>query len=147
MRWVTRHEPHLDRCAAAWIIKRFVDAEATFEFIEKREPIPAGAKPFVLPGAEINPVEGAKTTVDVLVEEYRIRDPAVSLIQSFIHDFEVEAGEDASKTRLHETVGLFKVIRGLARISESDEEIVERAMIVLDALYAELSAEKARQSR
>mgnify|MGYP001025372655 CR=1 FL=1 len=142
MRWVTRHEPHLDRCAAAWIIKRFIDAEATFQFIEKGEPIPAGATPFVLPGAEINPVEGTKTTVDVLVEKYRIRDPAVSSIQSFIHDFEVDAGEDTNKTRLRETVGLFKVIRGLARVSQSDEEIVEKAMIVLDALYAQLSTEQ-----
>jgi len=143
LRWVTRQEPHLDRCAAAWIIKRFIDPQATFEFINRGEPIPPGTNPFVLPGAEINPVEGVKTTVDVLVEKYQVKDPVVSLIRSLIHDFEVDAGEDESKTRLRETVGLFKVIRGLSRISKSDEEIVERSMVVLDALYTELSAEEA----
>ena len=31
-RWVTRPRPHIDRIASAWLIKRFIDAEAEFVF-------------------------------------------------------------------------------------------------------------------
>ena len=141
LRWVTRHEPHFDRCASAWLIRRFIDPDAVFEFIEGEDPIPMGTIPFILPRAEINPIEGLKATFDVLVEKYRIKDPTISLIQDIIHDFEVNSGEDLSKVRLRETAGLFKIVRGLARISKTDDEILFKAFIVFDSLYSQLSAE------
>jgi len=141
LRWVTRHEPHLDRCASAWLIKRFIDQDARFEFIRREDAIPVGAISFVLPKAEINPIEGVKTTFDVLVENYPAKDPIVSSIQDIIHDFEVDAGEDPARVKLHETVGLFKIVRGLALTSKTDDEIVSKAFIVFDSLYAQLSAE------
>jgi len=33
VRWVTRSFPHVDRIASAWLIKRFIDPEAEFVFI------------------------------------------------------------------------------------------------------------------
>ena len=141
MLWVTRHEPHLDRCASAWLIKRFIDLDAVFEFIDRGDPVPSGAKPFVLPGAEINPIEGSKTTFDVLVEKHQITDPIVGSIRGFIRDFEVISGEDLAKLTLPETAGVFKITRGLARTSKTDDEILSKAFIVFDSLYAELKAE------
>ena len=123
------------------MIKRFIDQDAKFEFIQREDPIPVGAIPFVLPKAEINPIEGVKTTFDVLVEKYHIEDPIVSLIQDIIHDFEVDAGEDPARVRLRETVGVFKIVRGLARTSKTDEEIISKAFIVFDSLYAQLLTE------
>jgi hypothetical protein len=141
LRWVTRHEPHLDRCASAWLIKRFIDQDARFEFISREDPIPVGAIPFVLPKAEINPVEGVKTTFDTLMEKYQVKDPIVSLIQDIINDFEVDAEEDPARVRLLETVGVFKIVRGLARISKTDDEIISKAFVVFDSLYAQLLSE------
>ena len=146
MLWVTRHEPHLDRCASAWLIKRLVDQDAVFEFIDRGDPIPRGAMPFVLPGAEINPIEGVKTTFDVLVEKYHITDSIVGSIQGIIHDFEVTSGEDLAKLRRVETAGVFKIIRGLARTSKTDDEILSKAFIIFDSLYAELEAEAKEKS-
>jgi len=139
--WVTRHEPHLDRCASAWLIKRFIDKEADFKFINLQDPIPRGATPFVLPGAEINPVEGEKTTFDILMDKYQVKDPTATKIQGIIHDFEVDAAEDTAKLRLAETVGLYKIIRGLARTTKNDQEIIAAALKIFDALYAQLQAE------
>lgn len=53
----TRTKPHVDRCASAWLIKRFIDPDTKFEFISKDDPIPGGAIAFTLPKAEINPIE------------------------------------------------------------------------------------------
>jgi hypothetical protein len=141
MLWVTRHEPHLDRCASAWLIKRFTDRKATFTFVGRQEVLPKGSVPFVLPGAEINPVEGASTAYDVLVKKYSVKDPRALRIGSIIHDYEVDAGEDIGKVKVAEAAGVFKVVRGLARVSKSDKEIVKRAIVVFDSLYAQLGAE------
>src|SRR3954447_17191773 len=63
MRWVTLSHVHLDRSASPWLIKRYVDPDATFEFVEwgldGRIPqpgdidVPQGATPFAIPGAEL----------------------------------------------------------------------------------------------
>jgi len=138
--WVTRHEPHVDRCASAWLIKNFIDREALFEFISKESPIPKGAIAFTLPEAEIRPVEGKSTTFDVLVERYQVKDPIVAKIRELLRDFEIDAGEDIAKVKHAETVGVCLILRGLARTSKTDHEILAKAMTVMDALYAELKA-------
>ena len=141
MLWATRHEPHLDRCASVWLIKRFIDPDATFAFVGRNEAPPSGSIPFVLPGAEVNPVEGVSTSYDALVAKHQVRDPAALRIGEIIHDYEVDAGEDVAKTRLRETAGVFKVVRGLARVSKSDQETVAGAFVVFDSLRVQLASE------
>jgi len=136
--WVTRTQPHVDRCASAWLIKRFVDEGARFEFISREDPIPDGAIAFTLPKAPIRPIEGEKTTYDVLVEKYHIQDPIALLVGKYIHDFEIDAEEDSSKVIFKETLGLCYVLKGLRGTSQTDEETVQKALIVLDALYRTL---------
>ncbi len=135
MRWVTRHNPHVDRCASIRLIKTFIDRDAVFEFISRDSPIPEGAIPFTLPGAEIRPKNG-KTTFDALVEKYNIKDPVVAEIQKIIRD--AEQAEETGVYKLPESAGIFAILRGLDRTSKSDWEIVGKAMIVMDSLYAEL---------
>jgi hypothetical protein len=130
----------VDRCASAWLIKNFIDREALFEFISKESPIPKGAIAFTLPEAEIRPVEGKSTTFDVLVERYQVKDPIVAKIRELLRDFEIDAGEDIAKVKHAETVGVCLILRGLARTSKTDHEILAKAMTVMDALYAELKA-------
>lgn len=145
MLWVTRHEPHVDRCASAWLIKKFIDRDALFEFISKDSPIPKGATAFTLPSAEIRPVEGQSTTFDVLVEKFKVKDPIIDKIRELLHDFEITADEDISKVEHSETGGICLILRGLARTSKTDHEIVTKAMTVMDALYSELK-ERAKQA-
>ncbi len=66
MLWVTRHEPHVDRCASIWLIRNFIDKEAVFEFISRESEIPAGAIAFVLPKADLNPTK-TQTTFGMLI--------------------------------------------------------------------------------
>jgi hypothetical protein len=140
MRWVTRTQPHVDRCASAWLIKRFIDPEAEFLFIERSDPIPEGAVAFTLPGAEIKPVEGIFTTFDALMAKYQVSDQVARAIQAAIHDFEIDAAEDLTRVRRPESVGIALILRGLANVSASDQQTVERAIMALDALASELRA-------
>jgi len=34
MKWATRSGVHVDRAASAWLIRRFIDAEAKFVFVD-----------------------------------------------------------------------------------------------------------------
>jgi hypothetical protein len=138
MLWVTRKNPHVDRCTSAWLIKRFIDKKAKFAFISKDDLIPEGATAFTLPKAEIKPVEKEKTTYDVLVEKYNIQNPIVLKIGKFIHDFEIDAEENPEKVKFKETLGLCYVLKGLEKTSKTDNEIVEKGSVVLDALYESL---------
>ena len=49
-RWVTRPRPHVDRLASAWLIKRFIDPEATFA-VRRSERVPPGRDPVRHPGS------------------------------------------------------------------------------------------------
>jgi len=142
--WVTRTKPHVDRCASAWLIKRFIDQKAKFEFITKDDPIPEGSIAFTLPKAEIKPVEGKTTTYDALLEKYNVRDPVALKIGKLIHDFEIDAREDPSAVKLKETLGLCYILKGLEKTSKTDKETIEKAQVVLDALRAILQDESPR---
>jgi len=139
MLWATRHNPHVDRCASAWLVERFIDKEAIFAFVSKDDTIPNGAIAFTLPKAEIKPIEKKKTTYDALVEKYNIQDPIALKIGKFIHDFEIDAEENPEKVKFRETLGLCYVLKGLEKTSKTDNEIVEKGLVVLDALYESLT--------
>ncbi len=85
MRWITRHEPHVDRCASIWLIKTMINPEAVFDFVSRDVPVPKGAIPLVLPGAELGPTERA-TTFDALMGKYYVEDPIVARIEDIIRD-------------------------------------------------------------
>lgn len=67
MRWVIRHEPHVDRRTLIWLIRTLIDSEAVFDFISRDSPVPAGAIPFALPGAELQPTGTATTLWTALI--------------------------------------------------------------------------------
>ena len=54
MRWATRAGCHIDRAASAWLIRRFVDAEAEFVFVDDPDDVPADATPFDMRGARLS---------------------------------------------------------------------------------------------
>ena len=140
MLWVTRKNPHIDRCASAWLIKRFIDKNAELGFISKEDAIPKDATPFTLPKAQIKPIEGKLTTYDIPLEKYKINDPIAVKIGQFIHDFEIDSCENPEKVKCPETLGLVYVLKGLEKDSKTDYEIIERAFVVLDAFTASLNS-------
>ena len=43
VRWATRRHCHVDRAACAWLIRRFIDPEAEFVFVDDPDEVPADA--------------------------------------------------------------------------------------------------------
>ena len=62
--WVTRPRPGVDRMSSGWLIRRFIDPEATFTFAEKAEETP-NAVPFDMFGVNLSH-EGSSCTFESL---------------------------------------------------------------------------------
>jgi hypothetical protein len=55
MLWVTSASIHLDRVASPWLIRRFIDRDASFGFLRPGDAVPVDAIPFAWPDAELGP--------------------------------------------------------------------------------------------
>ncbi|MEA2169510.1 MAG: hypothetical protein QOF76_2810 [Solirubrobacteraceae bacterium] len=95
MRWVTLSHVHLDRAAAPWLIKRFVDPEAEFGFAawgmdgKIPEPgsvvVPEGATPFAIPGAELGLHDADGTCCAKILRKYGLdADPGLVAVERVI---------------------------------------------------------------
>ena len=85
--WVTWLPVEPDTCASAWLIQRFVDRQAEFEFLPKDSPVENGTA-FDIPFSELRRYHNM-STFGSIVRKYRIQDPAIIEIQKLIYDMEV----------------------------------------------------------
>lgn len=129
MNWATRPGIHVDRTACAWLIRRFIDAEAQFSFIADIADAPEDTTPFDMRGAELSHHAG-DCTFETILRRYRLDDPALWDIARIIHEADLEDDRfDAPEAR-----GLDVLIRGLSMIC-SDEEILQLTGRLYDGLY------------
>ncbi len=143
VRYYTRRRPQVDRCASAWLLKRFVDPQAEFIFVEEGDNVP-GAIPFDMSGVELGHHRG-RCTFEAILRKHKLRDPALNEMGRIIRGADLL---DAEETL--EGPGLDLLFRGLLHLSKDDREVSALAEPILDALYAALqerSAAKARRTR
>ena len=135
MKWVTRSFPGVDRTASAWLIKKFIDPEAEFVFINwpEEELKPEHGIPFDIKGVELGHRNG-KCTFEVLVEKYGIKDPYVHRIAEIVHAADIEGELD----KVPEARGIKALFNGLRFVTRDDYETLEIGMKIWDALYASL---------
>ena len=137
MKWVTRRFPHVDRTACAWLIKKFIDPNAEFVFIDwpREKPKPEHGIPFDIEGAELSHRDG-KCTFEVMIEKYGIKDPYVLRIAEIVHAADIEGEID----KVPEARGVEAVLDGLRLITRDDYEALELGMKIWEALYAHFKA-------
>lgn len=143
MRWVTRDYVHFDRVASPWLIRRFVDRDATFEFVPWGSPQrPAGAIAFGLPGAELGPHDEAGTTFDKILAKYKLDDPALAAIADVIRAGVDAVLHGAQPTDEHGRMcyGLLALSEGMMLRHENDADVLEASFPIYDALYANFRA-------
>ncbi len=131
MHFVTREHVHVDRIATAWAIRRFVDPDATFEFVPRtRDVSKLAGIPFDIRGAELGHRDG-RCTFESLLEKYELRDPALKRMAAIIRgaDLPHEEGTPA------ESPGVVAIFDGIRDGTTSDPQRIESGMVVCDALY------------
>jgi hypothetical protein len=127
--WATRTGVHIDRAACAWLIRRFIDSEARFIFVDDPADVPAEATPFDMRGAELSH-HGQDCTFETMLKHYDLADPVLWDIARIVH----EADLDDERYDAPEAPGLDVLLRGLSMV-RGDEEVLAISGPLFDGLY------------
>jgi hypothetical protein len=143
-RWVTRPRPGVDRMASAWLIRRFIDPQATFAFVER--PVEPDV-PFDMYVGEFSH-QGALCTFETLAERFGLDDTAVMRIGQIVHDLDMKETRYAPA----ETPAVERMVDGLRQLYADDEALLQHGIGMFEALARSFSssaeaAARAAQSR
>lgn len=128
--WVTRKNVHVDRIASAWLIRRFIDPDATFEFVPGQGYRPSGdVLTFDMYEGTFTHV-GDACTFETLIERFGLTQPGLSAIAEIVHDIDVKDGKFARS----EAPGVAAMIAGIATLHREDERRIAVGGGLLDAL-------------
>jgi hypothetical protein len=132
--WVTREGVFVDRIASAWLIRRFIDPDATFKFVAGRSyRAQPGELRFDMYRAEYTH-EGDRCTFETLLDRFGLRsDPALEAIGEIVHDIDLKD----EKFGREEAVGIAVVLGGISRAQASDGDRLQHGGAVFDGLYAQ----------
>lgn len=129
--WMTRPRPGIDRISSAWLIRRFVDPKARFCFSRVRSDYP-DAIPFDMFGISDGFSHvGEDCTFETIMKSFAILDPKVKSISEAVHDADLADG----KYGRHEALGIDHVFEAWATQKLSDQEMLDRGMELIEALY------------
>lgn len=132
--WATRRRLWVDRVASAWLIRRFIDAEARFVWLDRPEDCPEEALGFDFDDAAFTHM-GERVTFEVLLASFGLdANPGLDRLGQLVHFLDVGGVE------VPEAAGFEAVLAGL-RDSMSDDDALLAAMTpVLDGLYQRYSS-------
>ena len=137
MKYVTRAHAKVDRIACPWLIKRFIDGDAEFLFVDGDKVMATaqqeGAIPFDVPHVELGH-HGDRCSFDAIIEKHGLTDRALLRLADIIR------GADTSNRSLTaESAGLYALAVGFSALSPSrfkdDHALLEVEFPVYDALY------------
>jgi hypothetical protein len=130
--WVTRKNVHVDRMACAWLIRRFIDPQATFKFVLAQGYRAAeGEVTFDMFEADFTHV-GDQCSFEVLVERFGLREAGLGSIGEIVHDIDVKD----RKFGRAEAPGIAALIAGIALAESDDEGRIALGARVFEALLA-----------
>ena len=133
-RWITRSRPKIDRVACPWLIARFIDPLARFDYVPVDE-VFAEAKardaiPYDIDGADVTH-RGERCSFDALLEDFALADPALNRLATIVR------GADTGRPELAaESAVLLDASRALSARYADDHEMLAHAMTMYDGLYA-----------
>ena len=134
MKWITRERPKIDRIACPWLIKNFVDRDAEFIYVPadavKEQAKKLNATPFDVPDVEFSHHDD-KCTFDYILEKYKIKDLALHTLAVIVRGADTDRHDIASQAS-----GLWAISAGLAYNIKDDHKLLERGMMIYDALYS-----------
>jgi hypothetical protein len=137
MKWITRKNVKVDRVACPWLIRRFVDKDAEFIFVEEDQLLRSAesmkAIPYDAPRiAEIKlNHRGQRCTFEAIIDDYKLDDPALKRLALIVRAADVKGQEQAAS----EGIGLRSIAEGFAAMGLSDQERLMQQFPVYDALY------------
>ena len=114
-RRVTRKNPHIDRLASGWLIRRFIDKRPRFQFITEGEKVENALTFDTVDGDFTH--HGEDCTFETIIENFGLnKDSGFRQIAEIVHDID----RKDNKFNRPEATGVNAVIRGLAAVYSDD---------------------------
>ena len=127
--WAARKPLWADQLASAWLIRRFIDPEATLLWLDKNEECPAKAVSYAFDGATFCNSKD-KVTFEEILASFRLdQNPALARIGRLIHAL------DAGDTQVAEAAGVHTLLQGAIRRSENEDQLFAEGELTFDLLY------------
>lgn len=136
-RWATRKRPWIDRLACAWLIRRFIDADAQFIWLDSPSDCPSDALGFDFDGARFSHV-GQRVSFETLVESFAVQQPGLARLASVIHYLDVGGSQPS------EAAGVERVLAGLRESIGDDDQLTTVAGGIFDGLLTAFASEEAQ---
>ncbi|MEP2530448.1 chromate resistance protein ChrB domain-containing protein [Shimia sp.] len=131
--WVTRHRPKIDRIATPWLIRRFIDRDARFLYVPPAEVLDVAdrfsATAFDTPGAPFSHVDG-KCTFDAIIGAFNLSHEPLDRLAEL-----VRAADTNQLDASPQAAGLMAMSVGLSRLYKDDQDQLNAALPLYDALY------------
>ncbi len=145
MKWITREHVKVDRVACPWLIRKFVDPDAEFMFVQSDQVMAIARRedaiPYDVPNVELGH-HGKECSFEAIVKKYGLsEDPALMLLAKIVN------GADTDNTLWNqpEGAGLEAIAEGFRHLGFADDHAINAAeWIVYDALYAYCKASVAK---
>ncbi len=138
--WATRRRLWVDRVASAWLIRRFIDREARFQWLAKPSDCPKRALGFDFDGATFTHV-GDRVTFETLLASFGLEaDPALVRLGSMVHALDV-GGDPVAEAK-----GFEAVMGGARERLSDDDALLTEMSAVLDSIYAHFQREAERNN-
>lgn len=132
--WVTRPRPHVDRLACIWLIRRFIDRDATIRYSES--PMPEEIAFDMSDGGHFGH-HGNLCTFEMMIATFGLVEQALQPLGEIVHEIDLR---DELYTR-PETAGIDALLSGWLREGISDSELEQRGIALFSGLYAAFSHE------
>jgi len=127
--WATRKPLWADRMASAWLIRRFIDPEATLLWLEKTQECPSTAVGFGFDGATFSNSANKVTFEELLASFGLDKNASLARIGALVHYL------DTGSAPVAEAAGVETLLQGARRRSNSDEELFSESEKTFDLLY------------
>ena len=117
--------------ASAWLIRRFIDPEARFKFVPGKgyQPEPDELR-FDMFEAEFTH-DGDRCTFEVLLRQFELNDTSLKAISEIVHEIDLKD----SKFGRPDTLGLERLINGIAMANKEDEVRLAQGATIFDGLH------------
>lgn len=139
--WATRRRLWVDRVASAWLIRRFIDPEARFKWLDRPADCPKSALGFDFDGAAFTHV-GDRVTFETLLASFGLEDdPALQRLGAMVHQLDI-GGEPVP-----EAAGFEAILAGARERLDNDDALLAQMGAVLDSLHAHYGRQPLQNNR
>ncbi len=129
MKWATRAGCHVDRIGCAWLVRRFVDPDAVFTFVNDPDEVPLDATAFDMRGVD-PPHHGGDCSFETILRRYQLDDPVLWDVARIVD--EADLADD--RYDAIEAPGLDLICRGLSMV-RTDDEAIDIGSAIFDGLF------------